>query len=277
MRSPTLPPATHTNVYVVGEGDLLVIDPASPFPAEQEDLRRTLEALAAEGHAVRGVLLTHHHGDHCGGVDAMRRALPGVPVYAHAQTAERLSRRGLAVERLVEGGEVLPFGPAGLRALHTPGHAPGHLCLVDLAGGGMIVGDMVASQGTIVVDPEDDGDMGQYLRELDRLRALARAGAGAQRLWPAHGTSVADGPALLDFYIQHRLLREAKVVAALAGADRRGATLAALLPLAYDDVPPLLHPLAARALRAHLLKLAAEGRARELPQTAHDEARWAPG
>lgn len=275
LRSPTLPPATHTNVYVVGEGDLLAVDPASPYPEEQQGLLATLEALAAQGHRLRGALLTHHHYDHTGGADALRRALPGLTFYAHALTAERLAARGLVVDQQVREGDVLPFGPAGLRALHTPGHAPGHLCLIDQAGGGVIVGDMVASQGTIVIDPEDDGDMARYLLELTRLLALAEGGAvaGAQRLWPAHGVGVAEGPALLRFYIQHRLQREAKVAAALAAG---AGTLWELVPRAYDDVPAALHPLAVRALQAHLLKLASEGRAQVEQGAGAGEARWHP-
>jgi endoribonuclease LACTB2 len=265
LRTPTLPPATHTNVYALGEGALLLVDPASPYEEEQRRLDAFLDELAAAGHRPVAALLTHHHLDHISGAGAL--AARGVPLWAHPLTAERVRGRGLTVARLLEDGERLPFGP-GLLCLHTPGHAPGHLCLLDEAGGHAVVGDMVASSGTIVIDPDDDGDMGEYLRQLGRLRRLQTA--APLRLWPAHGASVADGAALLDFYVRHRLEREAKVVRALEqAAEAGGGTVAALVLHAYDDVPPQIHPLAARSLRAHLDKLAADGRA-----AVDGEGRW---
>lgn len=261
LRSPTLAPATHTNTYLIGEGELLVVDPASPYPEEQQRLVAALDALAAQGCRVAALFLTHHHGDHCGGVNALRQALAergsDAPLLAHSITARRVGRRRLQVDQWLDEGATLPFGPQGLTVLHTPGHAPGHLCLHDRAAGALVVGDMVASVGTIVIDPEDDGDMAAYLEQLARLQALA--GAGARRLWPAHGASVEDGVALLGFYQAHRLQREGKIVAALAAAGPR-APLAVLLARAYDDVPEFLHPLAERALLAHLIKLVREGR-----------------
>lgn len=247
LRSPTLPPATHTNAYVLGESELLVVDPGSPWPDAQELLWQTLQALRAQGHTLRAVLLTHHHYDHVSGAAELARAL-GVPLWAHPDTQRRLSNQPeLTIDERVRDGDLLPFGPRGLRVLHTPGHAPGHVCLVDEAGGGLIAGDMVASQGTIIVSPQDEGDMALYLSSLRLL--LAR---GPQRVWPAHGIAVEEGDKLLLRYLQHRLLREEKVVRALqTGAS----TLTDLLPLAYDDTPAALYPLARESLLAHLLAL----------------------
>lgn len=253
LRTPTLPPAAHTNVYLLGDGDLLVVDPASPYPDEQSRLLCYLAELARAGHRPVAILLTHHHPDHIGGTAALQGAL-GLPVWSHTRTAERVRSAGLQTSRLIAEGDRLPFSPGGLLALHTPGHAPGHLCLIDEASGHAIVGDMVASSGTIVIDPDDEGDMGEYLRQLGRLRQRAPL-----HLWPAHGTSVVDGAGLLDFYVRHRGEREAKILSALRTSG--GGSIAALLPLAYDDVPPQLRGLAARSLRAHLAKLQTEGRA----------------
>lgn len=256
VRSPTLPPATHTNVYVVGTAatGLAVIDPASPYPEEQAALDAFLDAL---GIPVIAVLLTHHHVDHVSGAGHLA-ARRHAPVLAHRATAERLAEQAgteaLRVDRFLDDGELLPCGPAGLRAVYTPGHAPGHLAFRDEATGIVIAGDMVASVGTIIVSPPH-GVMQLYLDSLERLRRLA-----PPVLLPAHGEPIRDPERLLAFYVAHRLEREQRVVAALqAGAG----SLDALVPRVYRDVSPELYPLAARSLLAHLIKLRDEGRAEE--------------
>lgn len=253
LRTPTLPPATHTNCYIVGEAArAAIVDPASPYADEQARLDAY---LADHGIVPAAIVLTHHHVDHVG--DAARlQARLGVEVLAHAETAARVAGR-LTVTRTIADGERLPFGPRGLRAVFTPGHAPGHLCFVDEAARAIVAGDMVASVGTIIVEPGDGGDMAQY---LGSLRALKReVDAGATTLLPAHGPPIVDGGARLDFYVAHRLEREGRVLAALSSTPAR---VEELVPHAYPDVPPAIYGLAARSLLAHLLKLEHEGRAR---------------
>lgn len=269
LASPTLPPAEHTNLYVVGQGDLLLVDPGTPDEAENQRALDLLAELADDGHRVRGILLSHHHYDHVSGLGHLRRHLD-VPVYAHAATAQHLAPLGHSVDRLLHEGDVLPFGPQGLQVLYTPGHAAGHLCLLDRAGHNLVLGDMVASIGTILIETSDGGDMGLYIQSLRRLQGLARD--DGLRLWPAHGASVAEGTRLLSAYIHHRVMREEKVMAAL---QRGTAALLDLVPLAYDDKPDVDRFLAARALLAHLHKLRDEGHAEEVapnlwsPRKAH--------
>jgi endoribonuclease LACTB2 len=260
LRTPTLPPATRTNCYIVGEADrAVIIDPATPYADEQARLD---DYVAREGIQLAEIVLTHHHVDHVG--DAARLAARhGVPVAAHRETAARVAGR-VAVARELADGERLPYGPRGLRALFTPGHAPGHLCFVDEAAGAIVAGDMVASVGTIIIEPDDSGDMRLYLESLKLLKREVDAGAAC--LLPAHGPPIVDGGARLDFYVAHRLEREGRVAAALGEAP---AEVAALVPAAYPDVAPLLYPLAARSLLAHLVKLEYEGRARR-----HADGRW---
>lgn len=262
LRSLTLLPATHTNTYVLGEGELLIVDPGSAFDDEHARLLSELETLRRAGHRVAGVFLTHHHGDHVAGAAALQQAL-AVPLYAHPVTAALL-REGhrLEVTRLVEDGETLPFGPRGFSAIFTPGHAPGHLCLRDEQSGDVLAGDMVASVGTILVAAEHGGDMRLYLDSLRQLLRLAetRGEAAPLRLWPAHGAAISDGAALLRFYLSHRQAREDKLVAAL---QARAGTLSELVPQVYKDTPAALHLLAASSLLAHLRKLEQEGRAVE--------------
>ncbi len=257
VRTPTLPPATHTNSYALGGRDVVLVEPATPYEDEQRQWLEWARSLAARGRKPVAVFLTHHHVDHVGGADLLAREL-GLPLWAHAATAERLPAL-LVARRLDDGDELVLDGPAPQRwqVLHTPGHAPGHLCLFNVESGDALVGDMVASVGTILIAP-GDGDMGVYLDQLARLERL-----GARRALPAHGDPIDEPSRLFAFYIAHRLQREAKVLGALVAAGESGATPAELVPRAYDDTPPAIWGLAEVSLRAHLLKLVADGVARE--------------
>ncbi len=252
VRTPTLPPATHTNCYLFGTGEMIAVDPASPYPDEQASLDRAIDALVADGRRLVEVWLTHHHGDHVGGAVHLAER-HGVDIAAHPATAERLAGR-VPVTRMLADGDIRALAgprPRRLRAVFTPGHAPGHLCFLEEETGFLAAGDMVAGVGTILVDPSE-GDMTAYLESLRRMKALAPRG-----LLPAHGNAIAAVAEKLDGYVRHRLWREARVVEALR---RRGpASARELVLLAYDDVPAVVHPLAERSLLAHLDKLAADG------------------
>jgi endoribonuclease LACTB2 len=254
LRTPTLPPATHTTCYLVGpgpadgEGPLLVVDPATPHPDQQAALLAALDAEAAAGRPAHAVFLTHHHRDHVGAAMAVHAAR-GVPIWAHAETAARLP--DVAIARTIAADEELALGPARVRAVFTPGHAPGHLCLFDPASGALIAGDMVAGVGTILVDPSE-GDMTEYLASLEAMLALA-----PRRVLPAHGPMIDDAPGKLREYLAHRRMREAKVMAAV---ERGAAGAKQLVERAYDDTPRMLWPLAERSLLAHLVKLVRDGR-----------------
>ena len=253
VRSPTLPPATHTNTYIAGRRSVTLFDPASPYPEEQAAFDR---ALASDGRTVDRLVLTHHHVDHVSGAMHLADTL-GVPIFAHRLTAERLVGR-VRVDELVDDNQVLDCGGLSLRAVFTPGHAPGHLCFVDDVAHTIVVGDMLASVGTIIVAPADDGDMSAYLSSLARLRT-----ENARRLLPAHGLPIDDPAARIDGYIAHRLAREQKVLAALTETPT---AVGELVPLAYPEISPAIYALAAQSLLAHLLKLASDGKARR-----HDE------
>ena len=250
LRTPTLPPAAHTNSYLVGpdQGPQLVVDPGSPYPDQQSVLERAISEEADAGRPLEMVLLTHHHGDHVGGAVALAARF-NVPIAAHANTARRLKGRVDVTLELVDGEQV-----NGVTCIYTPGHADGHLCYE--LGDASIVGDMVAGIGWILIDPVE-GNMAHYLASLQTL--LDRP---AKRLLPAHGPMIDDGPSKLREYIAHRTMREDRVAAALAG--KTDAALTDLMPQAYADTPKLLWPLAERSLRAHLDKLVGEGRAREV-------------
>ena len=262
-RTPTLPPATHTNSFALGAGQILLVEPATPYAEEQRawlDWARGLDSAGAE---LVGILVTHHHIDHVAGIELLARGL-GLPLWAHAETAARLD--GVEIARLLEDGEAIELEgptPQCWQVLHTPGHAPGHLCLHEPSLRVALVGDMVASEGTILIDPSD-GDLGQYLEQLERLERL-----DARLALPAHGAPIEEPSKLFRRYITHRRMREDKVVAAL-DAFPEGGTLGELVARAYDDTPQALWPLAERSLESHLLELERRGRAESLGP------RWRP-
>ncbi|WP_044238537.1 MBL fold metallo-hydrolase [Chondromyces apiculatus] len=255
-RTPTLPPATHTNSYALGEREVLLVEPATPHEDEQREWLAWARGMASAGRKLVAIALTHHHVDHVGGAAFFAEAL-GLPVWAHAETAARLPE--IPVTRYLVDGEALTLAgpePQRLQVLHTPGHAPGHVCLFDEDGGALVAGDMVASVGTILIAP-GEGDMKEYLAQLERL-----AGLGARVALPAHGDPIEAPEALFKHYVAHRLLREARVVAALAGRGGVAAGLDALVAEVYADTPREVWPLARLSLEAHLLKLEQDGKAR---------------
>ena len=249
LRTPTLPPATHTNAWIVpADGGVAVVDPGAPERAEQELLFALLDALAAEGRPVREVWLTHLHADHVGAAAAVAERYR-VRVRAHRLARGRVP--GVELEPLREGD----LAGGRFRVLETPGHAREHLAFLDEDSGALLCGDLVSTLSTIVIDPPE-GDMAEYERQLERVRALA-----PRTLFPAHGPPAPDAPARLAAYRAHRREREALVIAAL----RPGGTLDEITARAYEDVPAAFHPVAARSCLAALEKLAALGLAR-----AHD-------
>ncbi|HSN83670.1 MAG TPA: MBL fold metallo-hydrolase [Polyangiales bacterium] len=264
VRTPTLPPATHTNTFLVGTGEAVLVEPATPYREEQDAMAEWVQGARLRGVEPIAILATHHHPDHVGGAMALRDRLQ-LPLWAHALTAQRLD--GIVeVDRAIQDGERIELeGPVAtsLTAVHTPGHAPGHLCFIDEASGMMIAGDMVASVGTIIVEPTD-GDMLLYLESLRTMSNLEPTA-----LLPAHGDVIRDPQAILSFYIEHRLMREGKVLEALRsrGVPSRPRHLVAS---AYADTPKALWPLALGSIEAHLIKLEREGR------ISKQGDRWAP-
>jgi glyoxylase-like metal-dependent hydrolase (beta-lactamase superfamily II) len=251
--TPTLPPATHTNSFALGTRDVLLVEPATPYVEEQRAWIAWARSLPSTGRQPVAILATHHHPDHVGGVDVLVRELE-LPLWAHDQTALRIEVP--VARRLADGDEIVLEGPDGQvwRVLHTPGHAPGHVCLWNEAKRTVLVGDMVASIGTILIAP-GDGDMRQYLQQLERLARL-----DARVALAAHGDPIDEPGVVFRRYIAHRLMREAKVLAAVAKGGPAGRTAEELLVDAYDDVPPSVWPIALLSIQAHLEKLAGDGR-----------------
>jgi glyoxylase-like metal-dependent hydrolase (beta-lactamase superfamily II) len=231
-----------TNSWLVGRDPAWLVDPGPALPEHLEALTAELERRGGLG----GIALTHDHPDHAEGVPALRARFPAAPL---------AGRRGELDVELSDGDR---FGP--LEALATPGHAPDHLAF--LTGRAALTGDAVLGEGSVFITP-DPGALSAYLEGLRRLRARR-----PEVLCPGHGPPVQAVEAKLDEYLEHRLERERRLVAALE-AGRRGVD--ELLDEAWSDAPAALRPAATVTLAAHLDKLADEGR---LPEGVQRPARW---
>lgn len=258
MKTRPLPPATHTNAYLIGEPEMALVDPGSDEPAELEALFELIGMLEQDRRRLKLVLLTHHHPDHVAGVEAVRARF-GVPVAAHEETAKHVR-----VDFTLKDGDWVPLVPGvgdwSLRVLHTPGHARGHLCFLHPRTRSLFTGDHIpGGAGTVIIDPPE-GDMAAYIASLERLMSEP-----VETLFPGHGAPQGAAHRRIQGLIDHRRARESKVLAAL-GAEPR--SLAELVERAYDDTPRELWGYAERSLLAHLVKLEAEGRA------AREGDRW---
>ena len=249
LRTETLPPATHTNACVLGNRELVLVDPGASDEAEIERLQQATRALEQEGgKRFSGIWLTHHHRDHIGAVEAMRGFL-GVPVWAHALTAERLAPAGIRADRELTDGQriVLDGDPAmTMRVIHTPGHARGHVCFFEERLRVVAAGDLVAGGSTIVIDPPE-GDMDDYLNSLQKVIDLE-----PRYLLPAHGPFVTQAVAKLTEMIEHRHWREERVLASWRSGLREPKEM---LSQVYEDLEPAACPLAERQILAHLERL----------------------
>jgi glyoxylase-like metal-dependent hydrolase (beta-lactamase superfamily II)/8-oxo-dGTP pyrophosphatase MutT (NUDIX family) len=251
LRAPTLPPATTQNCWILDGDPVVVIDPGTPRADQLPALFHTLDGLTQDGREVL-VALTHHHADHVAAAQHVKSRYQA-QVVAHSATQDALPRR--LVDEAIEDEHEIDLGAWGARdwtltALHTPGHASGHLAFCDSRWGAIFAGDLVSGVSTILIDP-DEGDMGEYMRSLQRCADLK-----PPIVLAGHGPAL-PGSAFAKT-LEHRKMREAKTLLALAKGPR---AVAQLLPEVYDDTPQEAWPLAERSLQSILLHLEREGRA----------------
>lgn len=251
--------AQGTNTYILGEGEVVVIDPGPAMPTHLD----AILAALAPGERIGAILVTHSHRDHSPLARDLARQ-SGAPVLAagpsdwgRSATMAALAEKGalgggegvdhdFTPDQRIDEGQTID-GPWGeIAVLHTPGHMANHLSFAWQ--GALFTGDLVMGWSTSLVSPPD-GDMGAF------MRSCARLSARADRVYfPGHGAAVDEPQARVETLIAHRLRREAQIIDALTA--RPGATPSTLARDIYTDLAPALLPAAARNVLAHLIDLA---------------------
>lgn len=245
---------TGTGTYIVGRGEVAVIDPGPDLPAHMDAL-----LAATAGERITHILITHTHSDHSPLAGPLKAAT-GATVYGCALRPHEAEDDEVALDAghdddfrpdvdLCGGGRI--EGPGWtLEAIATPGHTSNHLCFALREENALFSGDHIMGWSTTVIAPPD-GDMADYFESLADIRARDFA-----TLWPTHGPPVRDVAHFIDAYTAHRRARERQIVAALGDGPQ---TIRDLVMRLYADVDPRLHPAASRSVLAHLIDLEARG------------------
>jgi ribonuclease/clavin/mitogillin len=264
-QNPSLFTGPGTNAYLIGTGKArILLDPGQGEAAFLPVLAKAMARCGCE--RIQEIVLTHGHPDHIGGVRSVMAEHGRVRVRKMPSALFDGPYGDLGLEPLA-AGEALKTEGATLRGIHAPGHAPDHLNFVLEEERSLFSGDNVLGVGTTVI-PADSGDLGDYLRSLERLLAERPT-----RIYPAHGPVIGDGVAKLREYIAHRADRERQIVAALAdGAAKRAMEIVQVVYAAY---PPALHAPAAQSVIQHLRKLQREGAVTRDGASSDLDARWA--
>jgi len=243
-----------TGTYIVGHGEVAVIDPG---PALPEHLDAILAAVAGE--TVKAILVTHNHSDH----SPLARPLAertGAPTYgcpmSHAPVQPSLAvddehdAAFVADVNVCAGGLIEGKGWT-FEAIPTPGHTSNHVCYALREENALFSGDHIMGWSTTVIAPPD-GDMGAYFQSLDKIQAR-----GFSTLWPTHGPPITEPGPFIEAYRAHRLDRENQILAQLAAGHSR---IPEMVPVMYAAVDKRLHPAAAMSVLAHMVHLVRTGR-----------------
>ena len=245
-----------TGTYIVGQGEVAVIDPGPDDPAHLEAI---LAAVAGE--RVTHILITHHHSDHSPLAGALK-ARTGATIYGCAVAShDEEEDGGVKMEAghdlslkpevsLCGGGRVISGPGWTMEAIATPGHTSNHICFALKEENACFTGDHIMGWSTTVITPPD-GDMTDYLASLDDIR-----GRRFDVLWPTHGPPIRDVDAFIQAYIDHRQERVDQILNALQAGPAR---IRELVPTLYADVDSRLHPAAARSMLAAMIHLVRKG------------------
>lgn len=244
--NPSMMTGPGTNTYLLGDDEVAVVDPG---PDIDEHIERIQEVAGGQ---IAWILVTHTHPDHSPAAARLASAT-GAELIGHAPPHGRHQDLTFEPDRIPWDGDVFEAAEFSLQIVHTPGHASNHLCYLHTGLNWLFTGDHIINGSTVVIDPPD-GNMGDYLRSLDRLREIE-----IDTIAPGHGDLIREPRAVIDWHIDHRLEREAKVVAALEGSP--DSTSRELVEQVYADVDEKFHELAEHSLLAHLIHLEEECRA----------------
>jgi len=246
-----------TNTYIVGTGKKrLLLDTGSGHDEYMPVLEEALARVGCTG--FEGIVLTHAHPDHIGGVKQIRSHFGDMPVYKLPWPGGPDDLAGGPLEVLSDG-EVVETEGARLRAIHTPGHAPDHLCYVLEEERNLFSGDNVLGVGTTII-PSESGDLADYMQSLERVLEET-----PNQIYPAHGPRIDAGTAKIREYLEHRLEREQQVLEALECGCRSAMEMVHRIYVGY---PETLYPAAAQSVTSHLKKL--ERDARVLSEPSQD-------
>ena len=245
-----------TGTYIVGRGEVAVIDPGPDDPAHLEAI---LAAVAGE--TVTHILITHHHADHSPLAGPLK-ARTGATIYGCAVAAVDEDDGGVKMEAghdlsfqpdvsLCGGGTTIGGLGWTVEAIATPGHTSNHICFALAEENACFTGDHIMGWSTTVITPPD-GDMTDYLASLERIRARKFA-----TLWPTHGAPIRAVDPFIAAYIAHRHERVDQILNALKAGPAR---IRDLVPRLYADVDARLHPAAARSMEAAMIHLVRQGR-----------------
>jgi endoribonuclease LACTB2 len=259
LKTETLPPATHTNCFIVGRKKFVVIDAASKEISEQNALHDLIDSLIERGCDCQAIITTHHHPDHFGGETALQKhlfdkfGLP-IPLAAHRAAAKDLTGK-VEFQKLIEDGEAFDLqhetgAEFKLKTIHTPGHASGLLAFYDEERGFLLSGDNVINVSSVVIAPPD-GNLKDYLQSLERLRNLPNL----KFLCGSHGSAIFDAKGKIESYIAHRIEREKQILAAM---ENGATTVREIVEAVYVDLKPELVRLAEKSVEAHLEKIRQE-------------------
>ncbi len=261
-----------TGTYLIGHGDVAVVDPGPREPTHVEALLKALD-----GETVRHILITHTHGDHSPAAAALADAT-GAPVLGFGPHPAQAADEGdldddddddddeddgaisddpdfaekhrpdidFQPDTALSHGDVVEGPGYTVEALHTPGHISNHLCFAVREEKILLSGDHVMGWSTTIIPPPD-GDIAAYLGSLELL-----LGRNDRRLYPTHGAPIDDPRPYVEALLAHRLAREAAILGQLSEGPKSATEIVAVL---YADVPKILHKPAARSVVAHLRKL----------------------
>ncbi len=245
--NPSMMTGPGTNTYLLGSREIAVIDPGPALPKHVDAIQKL-----ANG-PIKWVLVTHTHPDHSPAAASLAAAT-GAAQFGRTAPQGRHQDQTFKPDHILGDGDIFETDEFRLQAIHTPGHASNHLCFLQTARNWLFTGDHIINGSTVVIDPPD-GSMGDYLRSLERLRSMS-----IEAILPGHGEVMDQPREAVDWLINHRLEREAKVISALR--KQPNATSRELVPLVYEDVDKQLHDLTEHSLLAHLIRLEEELRAR---------------